>query len=67
MLQRANECGKLIVKDGLYVCPNCKQKTNQKAFPETNADKLILWCRSCKAEYFVKIERGQCFVLSRCR
>ena len=58
---------KLVVRNGRYVCPNCKQTTNQKADAETEASKLILWCRSCKAEYRVNIQRGQCFVLSRCR
>lgn len=55
------------MKNGRYVCPNCKQTTNQKADPETQAKGLILWCRSCKAEYIVNIDCGQCFVVSRCR
>ena len=61
------EYGKLSVRNGRYVCPNCRQTTNQKADPETNASGLILWCRSCKAEYSVNIDHGQCFVVSRCR
>lgn len=67
VLQTMMKSGKLIVRNGRYVCPNCKQTTNQKADDETNASNLILWCRSCKAEYRVNIQRGQCFVLSRCR
>lgn len=58
---------KLVIKDGLYVCPNCKQKTSQAARADTNAQNLSLWCRNCKAIYLVDIERGQCFVISRCR
>ena len=66
-MQSNMRCGKLVIRNGRYVCPNCKQTTNQKADPETEARGLILWCRSCKAEYIVNIERGQCFVVSRCR
>ena len=58
---------KLIVKDGLIVCPNCKQKTNQAVRPDTEATNLTLWCRSCKAVHLVNIEHGQCYVISRCR
>ena len=66
-MQTDVRCGKLIIKNGRYVCPNCKQITNQKASKATNADKLILWCRSCKAEFIVNIDHGQCSVVSRCR
>lgn len=58
---------KLVVKDGLYVCPNCKQKTHQAARKDTEAKNLLLWCRNCKAKFLVNIENGQCFVISRCR
>ncbi len=66
-MQKQMEACRLIVRNGRYVCPNCKQTTNQKADAQTDASNLILWCRSCKAEYRVNIQRGQCFVLSRCR
>ena len=66
-LKVERECGKLSVKNGRYVCPNCKQTTNQKSDPDTQAKGLILWCRNCKAEYIVNIDCGQCFVVSRCR
>lgn len=58
---------KLSVKNRRYVCPNCKQLTNQQANPQTNAEHLILWCRSCKAEFVVNIDHGQCSIVSRCR
>ena len=57
----------LVVKDGLYVCPNCRQKTYQAARDDTEAENLQLWCRNCKAVYLVNIEHGQCVVLRRCR
>lgn len=66
-MQTVREDGKLIIKNGRYVCPNCKQLTNQQANPFTNAENLILWCRSCKAEFVVNIDHGQCSIVSRCR
>lgn len=58
---------KLTIKDGLYVCPVCKNKTNQAADESTNAEHLLLWCRHCKAVHVVNIVSGQCYVVSRCR
>lgn len=58
---------KLNIKDGLIVCPNCKQKTNQAVRSDTEAVNLTLWCRNCKAVHLVNIEHGQCYVISRCR
>lgn len=55
----------LTIKDGLYVCPACKRKTNQAADVATNAENLRLWCRHCKAVYVVNIVRGQCSIVSR--
>ena len=66
-MQSNMRCGKLVIRNGRYVCPNCKQTTHQKASEETNAQRLILWCRNCKAEFVVNIEHGQCSVVSRCR
>ena len=66
-MQTGKNCDKLVVKDGLYVCPNCKQKTSQAAREDTEARNLSLWCRNCKAKFLVNIENGQCFVISRCR
>ena len=58
---------KLVVKDELYVCPNCRQKIHQAFRPDAEARNLPLWCKNCKAIFLVNIEHGQCFVLSRCR
>lgn len=66
-MQTDVRCDKLDTRNGRYVCPNCKQTTNQKASEATNAEKLVLWCRSCKAEFIVNIDHGQCSVVSRCR
>ena len=66
-MQTKNNCGKLVVKDGWYVCPNCQQRSHQYIRPDTVAQNLELWCRNCKAVYLVNIERGQCFLVSRSR
>lgn len=66
-MQMQNGRDKLVTRNGRYVCPNCKQTTNQKASDATEARALILWCRHCKAEYVVNIEHGQCSIVSRCR
>ena len=57
----------LDVKDGLYVCPVCREKTSQGYDPSTNATYLRLWCKKCKSVHYVNIVFGQCSVVSRCR
>lgn len=66
-MQVESNRGKLVVKDGWFVCPVCKRKTNQHIRPDTNAQNLELWCRTCKTIHLVNIERGQCFAVSQCR
>lgn len=66
-MQMQRESAKLVVKDGLVVCPNCKQKTNQAVRFDTKAENLPLWCKSCKAVHLVNIADGQCYLISRCR
>lgn len=52
----------LLVKDGYVVCPTCKRnKRLLKIGPETKASDLVVYCRDCKTEHVVNIERGQCF------
>lgn len=67
VLQTLKKGDKLAIKDGLIVCPVCRQKTNQTIFPETTADFFPLWCRRCKSVHLVKIASGQCYMISRCR
>jgi len=66
-LQMNNQSGKLTIKDGMYVCPVCRQKTNQAASSDTQAMNLRLWCRHCKTVHIVNIISGQCSIVSRCR
>ena len=66
-LQNANRPVILDVKDGLYVCPVCRAKTQQAHDPATNATNLRLWCKQCKAVHYVNTAFGQCSVVSRYR
>lgn len=66
-LQNDPKYGKLAVKNGLIVCPVCKQRTNQAVRPDTKATNLTVWCKNCKAIHLVNIENGQCYMISRCR
>lgn len=66
-MQKFNQTVILDVKDGLYVCPVCRQKTQQAYDPKSNATYLRLWCRNCKSVHYVNIAFGQCSVVSRCR
>ena len=60
-LQTEPECGKLIVKDGWLMCPSCRRRKVLQVRPETSAKNLIVYCRDCRTETMVDIEKGQCF------
>ena len=66
-MQNVNRPVTLTVRDGLYVCPVCKEKTQQAFDPATNATNLRLWCKKCKSTHYVNIVFGQCSVVSRYR
>lgn len=66
-MQNAKAAVTLAVKDGLYVCPVCKEKTQQAFDAATNATNLRLWCKKCKSVHYVNIVFGQCSVVSRYR
>lgn len=52
----------LTVKDGYLVCPTCRRNRRlMKIKPDTVAHKLVIYCRDCKTEHIVDIDRGQCF------
>ena len=59
-LQTAPQCGKLIVKDGWVTCPVCKRNRRLlRVEPETQARGLPVYCRDCKTEIILNIDRGQ--------
>lgn len=52
----------LIVRGGYLVCPHCRQnKRLIQVQPDTKAERLTLYCRFCKTETIVDIDKGQCF------
>lgn len=61
-----NEAGKLDVKGGRIVCPQCRSKTSQVIRPDTYARNLQVFCRECKWIGIVNIDSGQCSVSSPC-
>lgn len=62
-LQRLGKCGRLLtVRDGYLECPTCRRnKRLMKINPDTVAKKVVAYCRDCKTEHIVDIDKGQCF------
>lgn len=60
-LQKERKSVKLIVKDGWLLCPSCRRRKVLQVRPETMAKNLIVYCRDCRSETMVDIEKGQCF------
>lgn len=70
-MNQTMERGTLLpVRDGYVLCPHCLPNRLRvkliQVQPETQARHLRLFCRNCKTEYSVNIEKGQCFE-SRCQ
>lgn len=65
-MQTAVNHGKMLtVKDGYLICPTCLacrlNKRLMKINLDTEAHRVVVFCRTCKTEYIVDIEQGQCF------
>lgn len=59
-MQSKENCGKLIVKDGWVTCPVCKRNHRLiRISPETEAHELPVYCRTCRSEIILNIDRGQ--------
>ena len=53
--------GKMVtVKDDHPVCPVCKGKMNLKIQANTSGRNIPAFCRRCKNELLLDIDRGQC-------
>lgn len=60
-MQEQRNCGKLIVKDGWVTCPVCRRNIHLvKIRPDTEARNLQIYCRVCRSEIVLNIEKGQC-------
>ena len=58
-MQNSPECAKLDVKNGWVTCPVCKRNHRLlRVGPETVARGLPVFCRDCKTEIILDIDRG---------
>lgn len=62
-MQSAEKHGKMLtVSNGWLVCPTCRRNRRLiQILPDTMASRLVVYCRDCKTEHIVDIEKGQCF------
>lgn len=52
----------LAVRDSYLVCPRCRRnKRLMKINPDTVAHHVVAYCRDCKTEIILDIDKGQCF------
>lgn len=59
-MPKQGEYGKLTVVDGWVSCPVCKRNHRLiRVKPETEAKRLPVYCRTCRSEVILNIERGQ--------
>ena len=53
--------GKLVVKDGWITCPRCSRNIHLlRVRPDTQARNLQVFCRVCRTEIVLDIDKGQC-------
>ena len=59
-MQNAEKRDTLPVDQGWISCPICRRNRRLlRVEPDTEARNLRVWCRSCKSEVVLDIERGQ--------
>ena len=62
MNMQPNHGKMLTVKDGWLICPTCRRNRRlMKINQDTVASRVVAYCRDCKTENIVDIDRGQCF------
>ena len=60
-MQTEKNCGKLVVKDGWITCPVCQRNIHLlKIRSDTEARNLQVFCRTCRREIILDIDKGQC-------
>lgn len=62
-MQHQEKRGRMLtVKDGYLTCPHCRRNQRlMKINPDTVAKRVVVYCRDCKTENIVDIDKGQCF------
>lgn len=62
-MQNHEEHGMMLpVKDGWVTCPTCRRnKRMMRINPDSQAHRVVAFCRDCKTEHIVDVDRGQCF------
>ncbi len=59
-MQDKLKCAKLIVKDGWLSCPVCKRNHHLlRVRGDTQARNLQVYCRVCRTELILDIDKGQ--------
>ena len=63
MLNGQAKHGKMLtVRNGYVECPICRRnKRLMKINPDTVASRVVAYCRDCKNENILDIDKGQCF------
>ena len=63
MLSFQQNHGKILtVRDGWLTCPVCRRNRHlMKIRPDTQGTRVIAYCRDCKTEHLIDIDRGQCY------
>lgn len=51
----------LTVQNGWLHCPCCSNPRLKRIYPEETAKKLNLFCRNCKNEIWVNIDKSRVF------
>ncbi len=61
LLQRPQKRGRIVPTKGQYpVCPVCGNRMSLKVLPSTSGKNIPSFCRKCKTEIILDIDRGQC-------
>lgn len=59
-MQQQSNCSILVVKDGWVTCPVCRRNHRLlRVRPATEARGLPVYCRTCRSEIILDIEKGQ--------
>lgn len=59
-MHQTEVCGKISVTDGWITCPVCRRNHRLlRIKPDTVAFNLPVYCRTCRHEVVLNIEKGQ--------